>query len=76
MRFRVQAQQTVCDGSGRLLVALILRADLEPLVPRLCRASAHQQQDGQGNLQAHDINCFHFNVNLSAVIEPGYPHIE
>jgi hypothetical protein len=27
-------------------------------------------------LQAHDINCFHFNVNLSAVIEPGYPHIE
>ena len=76
MRLLVQTRQAVCDGSGRLLVTLVLSTHLEPFVPRLRSAAAHQKQEGQGNLSAHDLYLFHFNVNVSAGAQPSYPHIK
>lgn len=62
MRLLVQARQTVCYGSGRLLVAFVLSTYLEAFVPRLRSASANQQQYGKGNLQAHELPWIYGNA--------------
>ena len=67
MRLLVQARQAVCDRSLWLLVALVLGTHLEPLVPCLRGASAHQQQDGKGQLKSHNLSLFHCNAAVKNV---------
>ena len=76
MRLLVQARQAVCDGSGWLLVALVLGTHLEPLVPRLRSAAAQHYGDKQRQAKESDLHLFHFTANLSAVTDPTYPHIK